>query len=267
MASDLDVDKIASVITGELGRAVRYVDEIASTNTAAMEWAAAGAPHGAVVVTDHQTGGRGRWGRSWFSLPGKLLQFSLIVRPELEVERHGLLTAALGVAVADAVAPITDADTTIKWPNDVLLNDKKVAGILVETQMVGSTIGIAVCGIGINVSVERGDFPPDIAARASSLLVETTSALPDRATLLGAVLREIERRYAQIVGGSRGREIIEAASRRSAILGREVVVRGPDGSSMSGRASSFDADGALLIESDGSVHTVVVGEVEQLRTT
>ncbi|MDQ4064934.1 MAG: biotin--[acetyl-CoA-carboxylase] ligase, partial [Actinomycetota bacterium] len=196
MASDLDADTIAASLTGDFGRALRYVDEIASTNTAAMEWATRGAPHGAVVVTDHQTGGRGRWGRSWFSLPGKLLQFSLILRSELEVERHGLLTAALGVAVADALGPITGRATTIKWPNDVLVNDKKVAGILVETHTTGSTIVIAVCGVGINVSLERDDLPPEIAARASSLLLETTRELPDRSALLAAVLREIETRCA-----------------------------------------------------------------------
>lgn len=266
MASDLDADKIASSITGDLGRALRYVDEIASTNTAAMEWATRGGPHGAVVVTDHQTGGRGRWGRSWFSLPGKLLQFSVILRPDLPVERHGLLTAALGVAVADALEPIVDGTTAIKWPNDVLVNDKKVTGILVETQTTGSTIAVAVCGIGINVALERDDLPPEIAPRASSLLLETNRPLPDRSALLADVLVQIEARYAMALDPGHSHAIISRAAQRSAILGRDVVVRDPDGSTIAGRALSFNDNGALIVESDGATHMVVVGEVEQLRT-
>lgn len=263
MASDLEAGKLSAT----LGRALRYYDEIASTNTEAMEWALSGAPHGAVVVTDHQTGGRGRWGRPWFSLPGKGLQFSLILRPDLEVERHGILTAALGVAVAETLEDVVGLATTIKWPNDVLLNDKKVAGILVETQTVGSTVAVAVCGIGINVSLERGDLPPDIADRASSLTIESTRPLTDRTTLLARSVERIESRYEDAIRPGDDLRIIDEAARRSSILGHDVTVRVPDGSILEGRATGFDANGGLVVDADGTRHIVVVGEVGQLRAT
>ena len=172
MPDALSKEAIAAACTGRFGHAVRYFEDIASTNTEALAWATQDAPEGALVVADHHTGGRGRWGRSWFSLPGKLLQFSLILRPQLELDRHGLLTGGLGVACADAIGSTTGLATMVKWPNDVVVDGRKIVGMLVETQTMGAAISAAVCGIGVNVSLEAGDLPPEIAARASSIAIE-----------------------------------------------------------------------------------------------
>jgi BirA family biotin operon repressor/biotin-[acetyl-CoA-carboxylase] ligase len=197
------------------------------------------------------------------------LQFSLVVRPELEVETHGLLTAGLGVATAAAIHDTTGLETLIKWPNDVTVGGKKIVGMLVETAVEGSRLAIAVCGIGINVGLQPDDLPDEIRDRASSIAIEmadrSLGAAPGRADLLCAVLARIEEVYASIEDPASHPRVIEAATEHSEVLGKDVVVRLADGSEVSGAARSLDAGGALIVEgADGPV-ALHVGEIAQLR--
>lgn len=266
MPRDLDEQAIA----GRRPRGtVRHFDEIASTNTEALEWANAEAPDGSLVVANHQTGGRGRWGRSWFSLPGKLVQFSMIVRPQLELDRHGLLTGGLGVACADAIALLTGLPTKVKWPNDVVVDDRKIAGLLVETQTIGDRITAAICGIGVNVSLVEGDLPEELRTRASSIAIElerrSLGETPARGDLLIAIVEKIEALLPRLSDPRRHEEIVGAMREWSAILGAQVTIRDAGGVTVTGRAAQFSNDGALVLATSDGERVVHVGEIEQLR--
>lgn len=267
MADDLSADLIKAALGGRFGELVRYFDELGSTNSEALDWAACGAPEGSVVVADHQTGGRGRWGRAWFSAPGKLLQFSLILRPNLEPAKHGLLTAGLGVATARALNELTGLAVEIKWPNDAVIEGRKLAGMLVESTMMGSKIDAAICGIGINVSLDEGDVPEDLKGRATSVAIEMeragTGSAPPRAQLLARILEGIESRYPAMTGDAS--LLLAEATEMSSVLGLDVIVVSADGSTLEGRAEGFDPDGALRLATATGTVPVHVGEIERLR--
>ena len=268
MADDLSAPLIDAALDGS-GRFVRFFDEVGSTNTEAMDWATCGAPEGAVVVADHQTGGKGRWDRTWFSSPGRLLQFSLILRPNIEPNRSGLITAGLGVATASAIRDLTNLPVEIKWPNDIVLKGRKLAGMLVESTLMGNKIDAAVCGIGINVHLEPGDFPYELKDRASSLAIEIAAegsgTAPPRVQLLASILQEIDARYDALTGDPSF--LLNEAHQLSAVLGRPVVVRSADGSTIEGTAEGFEPDGALRMRVDGEKVVIHVGEIGQLRTS
>ena len=264
LSTDLTIGQIKELITGGFGELIRFFDEIGSTNTEALDWALRGGPEGSIVVTDHQTSGRGRWGRSWFSQPGKLLQFSLILRPKLPPGRAGILTTALGVACARAIRSLTDLPAQVKWPNDVMVEGRKLAGMLVETTTTGSVIDVAVCGLGINVYLARDEIPVELRARASSLAIELQGhSVPRRSLLLARMVDEIEALYPAVTDDAT--PLLAEAAQLSAVLGSDVVVRFLDGSTITGRAVSFDEAGGLQIATSAELATVRVGEIEQLR--
>jgi BirA family transcriptional regulator, biotin operon repressor / biotin---[acetyl-CoA-carboxylase] ligase len=268
MADDLSAPLLEAALRGRFGHPLRYVEEIGSTNSEAIEWAAADGPEGALVVTNHQTGGRGRWGRSWFSAPGQLLQFSLILKPSLAPDRHGLLTCGLGVATARAIRDLTGLAVMVKWPNDIVVDGRKLAGMLVESTMTDATIDAAICGIGINVHLEADDIPDDLADKATSIAIELarlgSGTAPARAHLLARIVTEIESLYPAIAGDAS--RLLAEATELSSVIGHDVVVRSADGSTIEGAARGFAPDGALQLEIDGEMRSVHIGEIEQLRT-
>jgi BirA family biotin operon repressor/biotin-[acetyl-CoA-carboxylase] ligase len=197
-----------------------------------------------------------------------LLQFSLILRPDLDPNKSGLLTAGLGVATARAIRAVTGLAVEVKWPNDVMLHGRKIAGMLVESTLMGSKIDAAICGIGINVHLSDAEIPDDLKDRATSIAIELdragTGTAPPRAQLLGRIVSEVESRYDAITGDAR--LLLAEATELSCVLGHDVVVRSADGSTIQGRAESFDPDGALRVVVDGTSRALHVGEIEQLRT-
>lgn len=265
----MDARTIEGALTGRFGRPLRFFEEIASTQTEAMRWAAEGAAEGALVATDHQTAGRARWGRTWLSAPGKLLQFSLILRPELSLDRLGLLTVGLGLAIAEGLDAATGLDTTLKWPNDINIGGRKVTGILVESRLSGAALDAVVAGIGINVAWRPDELPEDIAARATSVGYEMErrhlGERPPRAVLLAAVLAAAESVYDEIRGDRSVDHVLNRASARSDVLGRTVTVRFADGGVIEGRALRLTATGALEIAVDGARRAIEAGEIEQIR--
>ena len=193
----------------------------------------------------------------------------MILRPPLELDRHGLLTGGLGVACADAIAALTGLSTGVKWPNDVIVNGRKIVGMLVETQTMGTTIAAAICGIGVNVSLEEGDLPDEIRGRASSIGIEMKRAglgpPPARLDVLVAIVRRIEATYPALVTPSRHHEIVDAMTKRSTVLDSNVVITRADGSTVDGLAQGFDDAGGLVLETTDGPRTHYLGEIEHLR--
>jgi BirA family transcriptional regulator, biotin operon repressor / biotin---[acetyl-CoA-carboxylase] ligase len=248
--------KLAAERGLELGAPLTSVAVTGSTNDLALEAARAGAPHGATFVAEEQTRGRGRRGRAWSSPPGQNLTFSTLLRPKLEPERASSLTLAVGLAVRDAVAARVADEVGVKWPNDIVARGRKVAGILVESQLVGGRITALIVGIGLNVSMR--ELPPDIAEIATSLALLGASEL-DREPLLCDLLSEIDRRVREHETAGLP-VLLDELRAHDALLGRRVRVE-----AATGVARGIDATGALLIENErGQVRPIVSGTVEVL---
>ncbi len=219
-----------------LGAPRLHLRRTASTSDRARELAAAGAPHGTLVTAAEQTAGRGRQGRTWSAPPGRALLCSLVLR-----EPPRLLPLAAGVAVAEAIGP----DARLKWPNDVLLDGRKVAGILAEGR---PQEGWAVLGIGINVAVRGEDLPDALRATAGGLAREPGEVATVLATLL-------DRLTARLVAGEG--ETLDAFRARDALAGREVAWAGG-----AGTASGVDGEGRLVVVGPGGTRRALeAGEV------
>jgi BirA family biotin operon repressor/biotin-[acetyl-CoA-carboxylase] ligase len=185
MSGLLTAEDVVPMLRGRLGRPYRFVERTASTQRLLGE----NDPEGAVVVADEQTEGRGRLGRQWLAPAGTSLLVSILLRPDVEPARLPELSLVAGRACAEAIAETAGLETEVKFPNDVLVAGRKVAGILAE-----ASEGRVVLGVGVNVSQAPGQLPPDARTPATSLLVETGCEI-DRAELLVALLDHLERRY------------------------------------------------------------------------
>lgn len=270
MGAGLSEGAIRSSLTGSWGLALRVFDEIGSTNTEALGWAHAGAPVGAVVVADHQVEGRGRRGRTWTSAPGTALQFSVILRPAPS-HPTGLLPTVAGLACVEGIEACCGLEAAIKWPNDVTVEGRKLAGILVETHLEGAKVRACVAGIGVNCHWAEVDLPPELVGRASSIDIERgrrgLSAAWRRADLLAAILGCFETYYELLGEGGGPARIVDRAAARSDILGHEVRVHLAGGRAVGGRAVSLASSGGLVLATaDGEV-ILDVGEIERLRST
>ena len=244
---------------GRIGRTIEAHVSVGSTNDRARELLAEGAADGAVVLSEEQTAGRGRRGRSWISPPGVNLHVTVALEPALPSSRAwqlGLGTALATVAACRELAPVT-----LKWPNDVVDADgRKVAGLLIETMASGDRLVGAVLGIGINVNWPRGEMPPDIAPTATSLM-DLAGTRIDRVRLLAWLLAHIEREVVAIEAGDSPLARYRAAC---STLGEDVVVLTADGS-VTGTASGLDAHGSLIVDAPDGRHVLASGEVVQVR--
>jgi BirA family biotin operon repressor/biotin-[acetyl-CoA-carboxylase] ligase len=240
-------------------RPFRFEAQTGSTNDLARQWAQEGGPHGAVVVTEEQTAGRGRFGRAWNAPPGTGLLMSVILRPRVHQEHVPRLTIVGAVAVADVLGEMTPGKVRLKWPNDVLLNNCKVAGILAEAIWQGDRLNAAVLGIGLNVRVSFEGTP--LANHAISIeTVGTSTGQPlDRAVLLAKLLRRIDHWAMRVEDPT----LLAAWHERLETIGRRVTASTIDGQRMiQGQATGVDSDGALLLKTDtGTMHRVIAGEV------
>jgi len=244
---------------GGLWREMRVVAETGSTNADVAAAARAGAAEGLVVVAEHQSAGRGRLDRSWSSPARAGLTFSVLLRPAVPRDRWGLLGLVTAVAAAGALRRQLDVAIEVKWPNDLVVGDRKLAGLLAE--VVGDAV---VVGIGINVSTQ----PAELSAGGTSLAVETGSAV-DRPPVLLAVLREIAISYADWEATDGEPEPVLAAYRSwSGTLGREVRTSLPGGGALAGRAVEVDGTGRLVLElTGGERRALAAGDVVHLRSS
>lgn len=247
--------------TRELGRTLHHFDELASTNARAFELAQDGALHGEVVIAEAQTAGKGRRGRSWLSPPGKNLALSIILRPEIPPSRAPELTLVAAVALAETITE-AGAAARIKWPNDVQLEGKKVAGILTELSADTERVHFVIVGLGVNLNTEETDFPPELRELATSLFLARKHQVP-RALFTAALLTRLEAWLDTWQSEGFG-PVRDAWKRLSSILGHEVLVRS-ETSELRGVAEDIDDAGALLLRSADGLHRVLAGDVEQVR--
>jgi BirA family biotin operon repressor/biotin-[acetyl-CoA-carboxylase] ligase len=238
---------------------MHWFEEADSTQRVARDLARDGAPEGTFVIAERQTAGRGRLGRQWHSPPGLNLYCSIVLRPPLAPSAVPCLTLVIGASAAAAIAEETGARPAIKWPNDVLLDGRKVVGILVETESEMDRVHHVIAGIGVNLNAPLRSFPRAMRARATSLLAATGRRV-DRAAFTARLLAALEARYGRFlsVGFSSVRAEWESFS---CLTGRDVRVAGVEGE-VSGRVLGLDEDGALRLRtSDGGVRRIVAGEV------
>ena len=240
-------------------RRVHWHAEVDSTQRVARELARAGAPEGTTVIAERQSAGRGRLGRQWHSPAGVSLYCSIVLRPPLAPSAVPQLALVAGAAVAAAVAEETGLSPGIKWPNDVLLGGRKVAGILVEMDAEVERVHHVIAGIGVNLNAPETAFPPALRAKAGSLRLATGRRV-DRAAFTGRLLAALEARYGRFV--ARGFSSVRAEWEAYSVLtGAEVRVASPEGE-LAGRVLGLDDDGALrLRRPGGGVVRVVAGEV------
>jgi BirA family biotin operon repressor/biotin-[acetyl-CoA-carboxylase] ligase len=230
--------------------------ETSSTNDVAREQARKGARGGFLVAASRQTAGRGRLGRGWESPPDRGLYVSILLRPDLPMTEAGKLTILSSVATVDAVEAVSGLRPQIKWPNDLMLGARKLAGLLIEVEPKGKRMAFAVIGIGVNVRQEAGDFSPDVRRLATSLYL-TTGQTYRRADLLVALLQALERRLSRSFDEAR-----EAWTASSLTLGQRVTLTTARGRKH-GQAMGLDESGALLLRGNsGEVETVTAGDMQ-----
>ncbi|HLC02407.1 MAG TPA: biotin--[acetyl-CoA-carboxylase] ligase [Anaerolineales bacterium] len=249
----------ASLPIHGLGKPLYYFRSIDSTNAKALELAAVGAPHGSLVVAEEQTAGRGRAGRRWFTPSGSGIALSLLLRWDPPAGgTSGALSVFGALGVAEA-AEQAGADARIKWPNDVLVGGRKVAGVLVEAQWQGSSLASAVVGIGVNVG--EGSVPaPDEVDYPAGCLEQAVGRPIDPQAFLLELIRAAGRWYPKL--GSL--EMLEAWESRLAFRGTEVAVM-DSGVRRQGRLVGLDEDGHLLLETAGGQQLVIGPTAAELR--
>jgi BirA family biotin operon repressor/biotin-[acetyl-CoA-carboxylase] ligase len=245
--------------TKVVGRDIRVFQETTSTSDVIEKLARDDVKEGAVVFAESQTKGRGRLGRKWLSPSGKGLWFSVLLRPELRPQETTRLTVAAATALRRAIQKETGLQPAIKWPNDILVNGRKVAGILTELSAELDRVKHVIIGIGVDVNLNAGEFPPELRRQATSLKVEAGQAV-SRPALATAILRELDADYARLCGGEFG-AVADEWEAHCATLGQAVAIR-IGARQVRGRAESLGEDGALLLRTEhGRIERITGGDV------
>jgi BirA family biotin operon repressor/biotin-[acetyl-CoA-carboxylase] ligase len=246
---------------GVFGRRIHWLETTTSTSDVAVHLAELGADEGTIVVAETQTAGRGRHGRVWCSPPSAGLYLSMVLRPAgglaTRANPASLLTLASGVAVAESIRASTGLPAEIKWPNDVMIGRRKIAGILAEATAQSGVLQHVVLGIGVNL--RQAAFPPEVANRATSVEAETTRTA-DRAQMFVQILAAFAARYADLQAGRF--DVILSAWRGFApsLRASRVEWDSPSGV-VSGRAEGVDEQGALVVRVGERVERIIAGEV------
>jgi len=268
------------------GEPLRHLGTTESTNDDALRWARdaatdGAAPHGSVVRADSQTRGRGRLGRSWVSPPNLGLYVSVILRPAMEVAQVPQLTMLAALAACDAIEEQTRLRAGVKWPNDIILHNRKVGGILSEARLIearliearliearlgeartqedSSSVEFAVVGIGLNVNFQASDLPHDAKVPASSLRLESGD-LMDCDALFKSLMFALQNRYESYANG-RWPDLRREFESRDVLQGRLVRVES-ERETYHGRAIGIDEDGVLEVRTESGVRRVVAGDVK-----
>ena len=259
MPADLTVEAIQGALTtAYVGRRLVVVERATSTMDLAAQEAAAGSPEGTVVVAEEQTAGRGRFGRPWVSPRGAALYVSILLLPA-----PGLLPGvnmAAPLAAVEAAQDVAEVQAEIKWPNDVQVGGRKLAGVLVDAESGASGAGYAIAGVGLNVDLDAAAYP-EIAGIATSLRAESGRAV-SRLDVLVALLSRFEALYNRVRAGE---SLVGEWRGRLNVIGKRVAVTFPglpEAPAVGGIAEDVDGDGTLLLrKDDGAVERLVAGEV------
>jgi len=236
-----------------------YYQEIDSTNSQARSLASKGYPEGTLVVADMQTAGRGRRGRSWYSPGSQGIYMSIILRPVLPLKEISRISLLVAVAVAETLEEELNLPARIKWPNDILINNKKIAGILSEVVTDMDGIEYIVVGIGLNINNRLQDFPSDLRTPATSARVEDQRFI-SRVKVLQGLLVRLENRYFDLLAGNFA-GTLEKGKSLSVAIGQELKLDTINGV-LVGRAVDIDDNGFLLLrDHSGIIHTIMSGEI------
>ncbi len=252
--------ELSGLLTGRLiGRNIVYRETVGSTNELAKELAREGAEDGTVVIAEEQTGGKGRLGRDWYSPGGEGLWFTTILRPPINPVDAAKITLVAAVAVASAVRELTGIEAGIKWPNDILVSGRKLAGILTEMSAEVDRVNYVAVGIGVNVNLDSAGLVEGLAETATSIAAESDGQV-SRVSLLAGILDHFDALYEEFIRGHFHR-ILSLWKEMSVTINRWVRVTSLDGID-EGIAFDIDAEGALLLmKKDGSMRRVISGDV------
>jgi BirA family biotin operon repressor/biotin-[acetyl-CoA-carboxylase] ligase len=242
-----------------VGRDIHVFEQTTSTNDVIEKLARDGVKEGAVVFAESQTKGRGRLGRKWISPERKGLWFSVLLRPDLRPQETTRLTVASATALRRAIQTETGLDPEIKWPNDILIRGRKVAGILTELSAELDRVKHVILGIGVDVNLGANEFPAELRKMATSLRIESGETI-SRPELATAILRELDQDYARVCGNLFA-DVADEWEAHCTTIGRAVTIQ-IGGRRVSGRAESLDDDGALLLRTEhGHLERITGGDV------
>jgi BirA family transcriptional regulator, biotin operon repressor / biotin---[acetyl-CoA-carboxylase] ligase len=242
-----------------MGKSIHYFNTIDSTNSVAYQLALDGAKEGEVVIAESQEKGRGRLGRQWVSPPSLNLYLSVILRPDIPPHRASLITLLAAVATAEAIEKYSGLKPSIKWPNDLLLGKRKVAGLLNEIHSETDHVHFVILGMGVNLNMDEKGFPRAIRVKATSLKREMGRSVSRRAFAV-LLLEELERWYERFL--KERDPVLKAWRDRARIQGRRVRVTS-FGEVLIGRAVDIDSDGALILTTKGGKRKrIVAGDIE-----
>jgi BirA family biotin operon repressor/biotin-[acetyl-CoA-carboxylase] ligase len=245
--------------TNVVGRDIRVFQDTTSTNDVIEKLARDGVKEGAVVFAESQTRGRGRLGRKWMSPAKRGLWFSVLLRPDLRPQETTRLTVASATALRRAIESQTGLRPEIKWPNDILIHGKKVAGILTELSGELDHVNYIILGIGVDVNLSQGDFPAELRKSATSLKIELGKPV-SRPELAVAILRELDHDYARIASGQFA-ALANEWEEHGTTIGHEVVIR-TGVRQIRGRAEALGEDGELLLRTEhGHLERIIGGDV------
>jgi BirA family biotin operon repressor/biotin-[acetyl-CoA-carboxylase] ligase len=240
-------------------RGINYYSETDSTNIRARALAHKGAPEGTIVVAETQTQGRGRRGRTWFSPPGSGIYMSIVLRPRVQPHEAPLLTLVAAVSMTETLFEMVDLPFKIKWPNDILIEGKKISGILTEMSLEMERVDYVIVGVGLNVNTEPDAMEDEIREIASSLRILTGKVF-SRIQILQVFLKRLEHYY-DLFQDRQFETIRNRWKELSGVIGRQVKIINPDGV-CEGEAVDIDSDGFLVLRSPtGDFQRIVAGDV------
>ncbi|SFL71557.1 biotin--[acetyl-CoA-carboxylase] ligase [Salibacterium qingdaonense] len=258
----ISADEIKSRLhTKTFGQKLVYKEEVTSTQEEAHKLAGKNEPEGTVVAADKQLQGRGRLDRPWVSASGTGLWFSIILRPDIRPQNAPQLTLLAAVAVTEGIANASGLQPRIKWPNDILLNEKKTAGILTEMQSDPDRVQAVIIGIGLNINHDKDHFPPELQSKATSLALENNGTAFHRADITASVLRSLEYWYGTYLTGGFGavrrrwEELADTIGNHVRAVSRFKTVEG--------YAEGITDDGVLLIkQKDGTIEKIYSADID-----
>ena len=254
-------DILAPLLAGTMfADQVHHYFRAGSTNALALDAGSAGAPEGSVFLTEEQTAGRGRGGHTWHSARADGIYCSVLLRPQLPPTQVLLVALAVGLAVRSAVLEVAGLDADLKWPNDLLLGNKKFCGILTEMHSEATRVRHVVIGIGLNVN--QKSFPEDIREQATSLYLESRTPC-SRVELAGALLKSLDREYRVLVKEPEARESILHRFQEHSSWTNGCAVRIEDEESFTGTTEGLDAQGFLQVRTPRGLRTVISGTVRR----
>jgi BirA family transcriptional regulator, biotin operon repressor / biotin---[acetyl-CoA-carboxylase] ligase len=257
----LHSDDLLSLVAANqvVGRDIRVFEETSSTNDIVEKLARDGVREGVAVFAEAQSKGRGRLGRKWLSPSHTGLWFSVLLRPDLPPQAATQLTVAAATSLVRAIRQVAGLSPEIKWPNDILLNGRKVAGVLTELSAELDHVKYIVLGMGVDVNLNSGDFPPELRKLATSIKIETGRSVR-RAELAAAILHELDRDYA-LICTRRFSKLADEWESQCSTLGHRVSIR-VGARLIQGQAESLDEDGALLLRTEhGRLERIIGGDV------